>query len=503
MFQKTMATWKSSSSSSKPMRKFALILLTATALIGCGSNSDRISSDTQTGNSVDYLAPDISALNSQYVEISILNVNTGTFQWQQTAGQKATIIDGENSASLRMLTPSNVVNGEQLTFHVEHSEAGTVTTGAINIKLNACDAGPDDLFIDCVAPTYGALRSYEAESDHPDGVVDGIHFNGNGYRHINWEMVDTGDPAHNTVIQVHFGANDPLNEINTNGWFGIGTPDDLGPPSVKRIDLSHYQDGAISFDVRQTDAEDGIISLGLECGWPCTSEQKIITTTYDWQTVTVALADFVESGVDLSQLDVAFMFREPWWAQDAHTYQIDNIRMSQSYSRPVINEPPRPDSAETINLLQASESLEIGKGMGITLSNIDSGIQADFASNGGYSWLYTQFTDPSNNFSSFKNLSDYFHGEVVLNYSVNSWGEDTTGGFIVDADCGRACNLFPSIALPRIAAGTTTEVRIPIKEMVARGLVLENVSRIFQLKLFNSQPNGISITIHDLYLELP
>lgn len=483
-----------------------LCALTATTFPGCGGNGDRVannSNSSQANTAVDFYAPEITALNSQYVEISILNVETGSFQWRQTAGPTATIIDAEDGPSLRLLTPSNAVNGQKLTFHVEHNDAGTITTGAIDIALNACDAGPDDMFIDCVAPTFGALRSYEAENDHPDGFVDGVYFNGYGDRHINWEMVDTGEPEHNTVIQLYYGANDPLNEINTNGWFGIGAPDDLGPPSSKRTDLSAYADGSISFDVRQMDGEGGTIGLGLECGWPCTSEHKLITTTYEWQTVTIALADYVESGIDLSQLDVAFMFREPWWAQYAHTYQIDNIRLSQSYSRPTTNEPARPDSAETINLLPASESLDIGTGMGITLSNIDSGIQADFYSNGGYSWLYTQFLDPANNALTTKDLSDYFHGDVVFNYTVNSWGDDTAGEFIVDVDCGPSCNLFPTIALPRIAAGTTTEVRIPVKEMVARGLVLENVWRMFQLKLRNSQPTGISITLHNVYLELP
>ena len=489
-----------------------LCALTATAILACGGNGDRTTNgnntaSSQANNSVDYYAPEVTVLNSQYVEINILNVNVGNFQWRQTAGQAATIISGENSASLYLLTPSNVVNGEKLTFQIEHENAGTITTGAIDIIVNACDAGPDDMFIDCVAPSFGALRSYEAENDHPDGFVDGVYFNGYGDRHINWEMVDTGEPEHNTVIQIYYGANDPLNEINTNGWFGIGAPDDLGPPSAIRTDLSAYKDGSISFDVRQMDGEDGIIGLGLECGWPCTSEHKLITTTFEWQTVTIALADFIESGVDLTQLDVAFMFREPWWNQDAHTYQIDNIRLSKSYTRPIIDEPSRPASAPTIDLLAQGDNLKVGTGMGIALTDPTGDLQADYDATGGYSWLYSEFIEKDelsdNSYLQFRDLSDYFHADLVINYTVNSWGFDTEGVFIVDAYCGPSCNLFPTIALPRTEEGAPSEFRIPVKEMVARGLQLDNVARIFQMKLRNSQPNGISITLHNVHLELP
>lgn len=476
---------------------FALGALFVGGLVSCGGGEP---TDEPTGPG--FLGEDVTALNSQYMELTAAGAANATYQWQQSAGEAATIIDGVDSSTLRFLTPANVSAGQSISFTVERVEGSTVTSDTIDVILSPCDAAQGDIFIDCVAPGFGALRSYEQENDNPEGYKDGVYFKGEGDRHLVWRLVETLDPEHQTVIEIDFGANDPLGEIETNAWFGVGAPDDLGPPSTNRVDLTAYAGGAISFDFRQLNGEGAQIDAGMECGWPCSSERKMALAQTEWQTMTIAIDDLVESGADISQLDMVFMFSEQWWAQGAHSFQLDNIRLSQTYQEPVIDEPAHPGMALSLNLLDETTNIMVGAGTaGLSLSADENGYTIDYTSEGGYTWFFSQFVTAENNIG-FVDLTDYFHGELVLEYTVNSWGADTDGEFVINAWCGAGCGLFPNIPLPRADVGVRTEFRVTIAEMVKRGLDLSNVGRIFNFKLRNSTPEGISIIIHSVNIEL-
>jgi len=305
------------------------------------------------------------------------------------------------------------------------------------------------------------------------------------------------------VRHLEYGANDPLDEISANAWFGVGGPDDQNPVTTNVVDLSAYAGGAISFDYRQLGFSGTLIEAGMECGWPCTSEKKQTLTSHNWQTQTIGIDDLVTSGADITKLNVPFMVSTLWWSQGSGRYQIDNIRLSQTFEKPTVVEPPHPGTALKLNLLEGDDQQVVSAGTyGLTLESGAEGYTVNYTADGGYTWFNANFSN-AENITQPKDLSDYYHGDLVVDYTVNSWGEDTEGEMILHASCGYGCGIFPNIGLTRAMANVRTEARLPITEFVAKGLDLTKVSSLFRFKLRNSLPEGISITIHEAYVEVP
>lgn len=485
------------------LKNIGVVTALGFSLAACGGNGDRVANTTASSSAsveANLLGANISALNSQYVEIEAPETAGAIFQWSQVNGPAVTFIDAQ-SATAKLLTPTEVATGERVTLKVERTEGSLVVSDTIDIILSQCSAGADDIFIDCVAPGFGALRSYEQVTDDA-GYRESVNYTSDPDRHINWYLVETGEPGHDTVIEINFGANDFLNEVNANGWFGIGAPNNGDTGLAQGMDLTQYQNGSISFDYRQIDGAFSIIESGMECGYPCTSERKPALTEYEWQTMTLSIADLVDSGADLSRLNVPFMFLPQWNYQPWSIFQIDNIRLSQIYTPPIIEEPVRPTGPLMLDLFDEGNNLEVSAGTyGVSLSQSSEGYTMDYTSEGGYTWFFSQFTNGGS--ADFRDLSDYYHADLVLHYTVNSWGSDTEGSLIINAHCGAACGLFPSYVMPFTEANVPTVLRIPVAEFVARGLDLSRVHRLFQFKLRDTTTADISITLHELYLELP
>lgn len=487
------------------LKNIGLFTALGLGLTACGGNGDRVSNTGATTSSstaveANLLGADISALNSQYIEIEASATSGASFTWSQVSGPAVTFLDDESNTA-KLLTPAEVAIGERVTLRVERTEGSLVATDTIDIILSPCNAGADDIFVDCVAPGFGALRSYEQLHDE-SGFQESVNYSTDDGNHINWYLVETGETGHDTVIEIHFGANDPNNEVNANGWFGIGAPNNGNSDLVANMDLSQYANGSISFDYRHIDGAGTVVELGMECGYPCTSERKTMLTDFDWQTMTVSIAALAEAGADLTRLNVPFMFLSQWGSQRWNIFQIDNIRLSQTYIPPAIDEQARPAGPLFLDLLDESQNIEVGAGTyGVTLTQSPDGYTMDYSADGGFTWFFSQFMDGDR--ADFRDLSEFYHGELVIRYTVNSWGSDTEGSFVINSECGAACGLYPSYEMPFVEANVPTVLRIPVADLVARGLDLSKVFRIFQFRLRDNTTEGISMTLHEAYLELP
>jgi len=107
------------------------------------------------------------------------------------------MVSGKDTDTLGLITPSVVQLGDRITFSVTRTEGSTVEKDSIDVVLSPCEAGADDIFVDCVAPGFGALRAYE-RLDQDGTVEEGFHFKNSGDRHLVWRLVDTGEPGYDT-----------------------------------------------------------------------------------------------------------------------------------------------------------------------------------------------------------------------------------------------------------------------------------------------------------------
>lgn len=495
-----------------------LVTALAIALSACGSNGDRVANTTDTPVNDNYTPPvidnsnagfaggDVLAKNSQFVALTAdINSSNATFQWQQVSGPQAIILDN-TSRTLQLLTPSMVNNNDQMTFELSVNDNGVEQQDQVTIHLSRCQAGQDVIFSDCIAPGYGALTAYIQENT-PGAFRDGVHFDGQSDKHITWQMVDIGG-SHGSVIEVHFGANDPLNTLQHNGWFGITAANAAGEPLTNTTNLSQYAGGAIQFDIRQLDSSPAITGIGQECVWPCTGAHKFWAPTREWQTITIAIEDFASSGIDLATVNIPFMFREPWMSQDAHSFQLDNIRLLTDYTKPMVavEEPPAPaELPPAIELLGNPEvGLGISNSVSLTSDAFSSGIFVEFSYGTSGHWLSSLFLsepDENNNRMAIpRDLSDYFYGTLSLHFTVEDWQDDAHERLLLTANCGPGCQTFPPFQSEALPVGSAWVIDIPIKEMVERGLDLSNVTEIFSIKPQDGTSTRAAFQLHSATL---
>lgn len=483
------------------LKNIGLFTALGLGLAACGSNGDRVASVPDETTNETYTPPvldnsnagfagdDILAKNSQFVELpSRFSSANATFEWQQLSGPQAIIVAGANSDTLQLLTPSDVNNGEQITFELTVDDNGNIQQDQVTVHLSRCQNGQHVIFGDCVAPGYGAPSAYIQENI-PNAYRDGVHFDGQSDKHIMWNLVDIGG-SRGTVIEVHFGANDPMNSLEHNGWFGITSAYEQGDePLAAPMDLNSYAGGAIQFDIRQLDNSPAITGIGQECIWPCSGAHKFWQPTNDWQTVTVAIDDFVTSGINLATVNVPFMFREPWMNQDAHSFQLDNIRLLTDYTKPAVtlDEPPLPAvQPPEIDLLYNSD---IGLSLNAVAMDYDidrSAYLVDFSYGSGGRWLAAYFrSEPDQNSIRIpipRDLSDYFHGTLSLHFTVEDWQGDAHQRLLLTANCGTGCQTFPPFQSEQLPVGSEWLINIPVRDLVARGLDLSNVTELFSIK---------------------
>lgn len=481
----------------------------ATTLLSACAGGDKPTPNEQTVIAI--AGDDQSALNSQYILLdgsrsaSQISSSAITYNWAQISGPDAVILKTDDDAQLAIITPADITANTTLTFELTVDDGSNINTDTVDIEVAPCISEPGVIFGDCVGTGFGALLSYERKEPTNENEVaqQGLFYQPQGDRHLIWETYDTLEPGHDTVISVTFGANDPFDEINDNGWLGFGINPQF-PVDSTAADLSTYANGAIQFDVREPSGLNSRIEISAECFWPCTSESIFFTARSDWQTITISIADLVESGVDISNLSGPLLFRTPWFQQNSSQFDIDNVRLIKNYTPPTLPELPIPSEAvDTLDFMNAPFHIIADFDISAIRNTENNDVAIVFGPNTTFSAVNIGDGLDSSNFGI--NIEDYFHGNLVIEYTVDSYDINTTMGevnnnqFVINANFIGG-PLFPSLALPNTNIGDKSTISIPIKELVKRGLNLKQLY-YFQIKYRGTATQDAAITIHGFRLE--
>lgn len=312
--------------------KIILLWIATACLAGCGtpgtdpvssSSSSVSSSNSSSANPLD-VGVNQTVYTSQVVTLTAAanaawrQVSGPEVEWLDQTGGTARFISPEVSAPTDLLFAASVGNDE----------------GEVWVTVEPCTVSAEMVFEDCVAPSFGPWLAYESG----DGAGEIFHREPSGDFHVQWRTSVTreGDPGE--VIEVTWNANDPDNQRDARGWFGLAMS---GAAATEGADLRDYADGALSFDLRVLDAEPGEggeFIFKMECVYPCASAEMPIPNghiSYEWQTHTFPISQLVSSGLDLSRVNHVFVIQPDWFEQDrVVTVEIDNIRLSKTYDRP-------------------------------------------------------------------------------------------------------------------------------------------------------------------------
>lgn len=337
---------------SRSPRTFAFTLLATLSLSACtgggtpqssagGTSSSAITASTSSSQQTQSSSaqafnlnagPDITASNSQVVQLSAQTDASSAVRWSQTSGPTVSWIQ-QTGTQAALVTP-DVSTIETLTLQAESNGI----TDTLNITVQPCSTNADMVFEECVSPGFGAWVSYES------GAATGPFFHqvGEGDYHVQWQAVDTGDADHQQVMEVTWNANDTDNTKAVRGWFGLAMPD---LAATQGANLSDYADGELTFDMRMVYHEQpsnaAAFIVKMECIHPCSSGEMPIanSASFDWQTHRYPISQLRASGLDITQVNHIFVIQPDWFNQEQNvTIQIDNIKLSRTVERPPISE---------------------------------------------------------------------------------------------------------------------------------------------------------------------
>ena len=168
-----------------------------------------------------------------------------------------------------------------------------------NIRF-ACGAGVCGLvdnvpvFIDEVDPVWTrgivgndsiAISAGNADYSEPSG------------NHVEWEIVDTGDPAHNSVVQTTFGTSGAVGAVN---FVGADSP----VPSIAAL-----SDGEFRFDIRMIrNPNDVGILFKVDGAFSTTGEQPLGDLPLNvWRTFRCPISNLSAQGLDVSTITAPFV----------------------------------------------------------------------------------------------------------------------------------------------------------------------------------------------------
>lgn len=281
---------------------------------------------------------DLVVNNSDYVtltgQVEGVSRSAAQSEWVQISGPTATLLSSAADPMLALVMP-DVNQSTSLVFELQTSVEGQKQSDQVLVTVEPCSVNGDRIFDDCIASGFGPWLAYE--SSDRDG--QGFHYAGSDDVHVQWQTVDSGDADRGQVMEIRWNANDPDHADNANGWFGLAMP---GAGGENGVDLSHYADGALSFDMRlvyhEQPGNGAPFFFKMECVHPCTSAEMPIADghqSYEWQTHTYPVRDLIASGLDLSRVNHPFVIQPQWRNQEQNvTVQIDNVRLSQDYESP-------------------------------------------------------------------------------------------------------------------------------------------------------------------------
>jgi len=482
-----------------------LLLIGCLSLVACGGGGSSSGPSTSApAPSVAVIAPvadagiDQAAMGGQIIRLdaSASSVAPGaeiSYQWSKTSGGDIVFVDAAgritfeaDTKTVAVYIPANLA-GSQVEFALVVSDGSeTSLEDRVLVRVQGCVAGGGDVFVECVDPNWKGLSALDDSDlkDYLDGDTDS---------HIVWSTPNIGG-EHNRIIDVEFVSADYLGTFQI---FNAARLYGIVPTSAQVLDMSAYAGGRIRFDVRVLDqgvnpslltvslAGVGAVSLGVQVATPVINA---------WQSVDLAVDDFVAKGVDLSQI-AGMQFNPPWllpYQQGVH-YQFDNIRWQKpgcggtaaggvfvdcvgsnwaalgAWDTVVAG--LYGDGVSNHVRWQTPVSNEAGRNEIIDLSFSDSGDWGTF-------YVITP------NFNGV-DMSAFSAGTVIFDMKVVAAG-DPAAKFIFSINCGdESYGAGPAgckgadIELDKSVVGVWQEVRIPVADIIASGVDLTDVGTGF------------------------
>ena len=174
---------------------------------------------------------------------------------------------------------------------------------------------PLDVFIDEVDSRWGrGIRGYDT------GLGGDYSDNASG-NHVTWELVDSGEEGHDTVIETTF------DNSGVSGLTFIGAPDD------EFIDISNYKGGELAFDVRFLSNPNDLPLVYKVDGAPNegTGERSLGKVPLDtWTSFAIPVETLQTQGLNLAEV-TAFVLLPTFAGQDV-VFQWDNVRFEPNLS---------------------------------------------------------------------------------------------------------------------------------------------------------------------------
>ncbi len=259
-----------------------------------------------------------------------------SFTWAQAAGPAVMWIDEPTVANPRVLLPS-VTQATNLELELTVTEGALSASDSLSLTVVPCGTNVNIIFGErCVSGAFGPLIAYHTSTEY-QGLY---HTQNEAGRHVAWDWKTTGDQAHPEVLEVTFNHDDRDHVVDAKGWIGIALANEAG--RVKRS-LAKYANGALVFDLKVTEYENASATAGMivkmECGHPCQSAELPITNAHlklnEWHTYTFPIQRFIDSGLDINQVDFTVMIHPRWYEQDRNVrFELDNVRFDEIYRPP-------------------------------------------------------------------------------------------------------------------------------------------------------------------------
>lgn len=231
---------------------------------------------------------------------------------QKTVNATSSVTSSKSSA-ISSFKSSSKTSSSSMSHSSGNPSSTPVTSSSSSSVFSALT---QNLFIDQLDSAWKNLSTWEGAKDR---LSSAEYTDGTQGQLIHWAVIPSADQGRGNVIDVQF-----TNNTTVNGLFHITTLLSAGQ------DMSQFATGKLVFDIKLLNAGNLSPSLDvlMECKYPCVSHTfpLVIPNTNEWFTQEIAIADFIEGGLNINKVDMVFEIVPSWNKQTGVQFQLDNIR---------------------------------------------------------------------------------------------------------------------------------------------------------------------------------
>jgi hypothetical protein len=407
-----------------------------------------------------------------------------------------------SSAPVNSSSSTAVISSSLPMSSSSSSLSSSVSSQISSSSSSAASSLTDDkiLFDDSVQNgVLSAWVDYENVSS-----VDSYYYDGKISSHIRWEVLETNDTSHGKVVQVTFNALDESDQQQDNGWFGISASQ-----NNSTTDLSGYENGALSFDMRII--QNGTIHKNLlvkaECKFPCTAKDFALEDPRIgvWKNYKIPMKYLIDGGLNTKDVNNLFVIAPNWRMQlGQYIIQLDNIKFEKNYEPSSVSI-EKPSSDKVFMPLLPEYGIAIQHSSPDQLNiNWSDPFDVELISASTFLLVYANPMSQNRIYPN-RDLSDFYHGNILFDLNVINYA-GATGEFIASAVSDPSFSLasntvvhiincnpcldqadqksvgplyksltIPDYRIPAPVAGEWTTYSIPVKDLVDKGLKLNEV----------------------------